>query len=247
MPTSPLPFVLFLLVIGPGLAWVRVRKQRSPPRSRSTLRELADLAAVSVVFHLPFLTAAIAVAGLAWKLNTRLLIVDQAAALRAQPFQVLVTVSVAMTVAIGASWVVAMLWFRSPKDQGEHRHRSDWFTLVDYDVDLPVTQTGGPIRDDGRSAIFIKAVLEDESVVQGLLGSFTDEPGTEGRRGMVLDYPVVSQPTDGDTSTTEVEFNKIVINENRIRWVASVPMSSQAKADYLGMLMNARLKGMGAS
>ncbi len=246
MPTSPLPFVLFLLVIGPGLAWVRVRERRSPPRSRSTLRELADLAVVSVVFHLPFLTAAIALSGLAWNLNTGLLIADQAVALRAQPVQVLVTVGVAMIVAIAAAWGVALRWFPSPEGQGEHRHRSDWFTLVDYDVDLPVTPAGGPTGDDGRPAIFIKAVLEDESVVEGLLGSFTDEPGTEGRRGVVLDYPVVSRPTEGDGSPTEVEFNKIVINESRIRWMASVPMSSTAKADYLDMLMAAREKRMGA-
>jgi hypothetical protein len=213
-----------------------VRERRLPSWNRSVLRETAELVIAGVLFDGVFITAAIVVSVRAFSLDGAGLLTDPGHAFARQPYLAASTIALGIILATLTSWLIASCKFtwKSGARNSRHFNRSTWVGLFELEannnkINNKIHPKGDDLPQDPSTLVLVE--LDDGSLVTGVVASFTDEPGVEGKRELVLLWP--SMESNSDESVNRViEFDRIAINEQHIRWLATYRQSIKGTQDY---------------
>ena len=225
-----------------------IRERRLPRWPRSVFRETAEVVTVSVVAG----TIGFAISLWFWdarsEFSARNLLVDSVAYYRSEPFLtigwLLTSAVLATAFAIAAAFVNLWVVHSAP---GTRRNLSVWYSTFFLAQRGTESNSFGLIITEDPGTLVV-CQLDDGTQMSGICIAYDDEPGQEGKRDMVLAAPMlICTPTDESQGRRAQlhEFNRVVLNEQHIRWWASKLLDSKAKRQYVNVVYQRReeLKG----
>nr|AXL05826.1 hypothetical protein [uncultured bacterium] len=235
MPTTLGQLFLFLALVSPGLAWIHARERRKAPWARTSLRELAELVVISVAFDVVFLSVGLAVAGLAFTLDIGEFLTRPGDSYTRHPLLLSCVAVISLASATVSAWLLATVRTRRTRAAGRHHQHTTWVRAFQHADEAVPSESGIVFAADRAGAgRLVLAELDSGDRVTGICAAFTDEPGLEGKRDLLLLCPSMESAQDSAQAGDIREFNLLVVNEAHIRWFATLDLSGEALEQYVG-------------
>lgn len=222
MPNSPISALFYLILLVPGIAYVKVTERHRASLKLSTFRETANIVFASVVSLFVVSVVAVAVSLVSPPFNGFLIDVfqDPVGFFERDP----ILLVVASLLGVSAASLLAMVfglqrvqeWFESAltTKTSIKNHWSGWIAAFE-DEDMK-----------GHHRL-VSVTLKDGSWIQGVLKSYSAIPDDTGDRALVL-YGFNKSSPKGSVEIEHLDDQFVVIQADQIAQLSVVPFDAPA-------------------
>lgn len=238
MPTTLGQVVVFLLLGLPGLMWLHVRERRLPRWTRSALREIAEFVTISAGTNGFGLGLSLWLWEALSSFSARSVLSDLTSYYRREPPLTLAWLGTGLLIATVLSIGLAYLTETEPQlKPGKRNNLPPWYFAITAETQDPPAGSDGLVEaDPSIPSTLIICYLDDGTQIAGLAGPYTDDPGLEGKRDIVLRAPTVGWPEGHSKPNTAIGTTNAVINEQHIRWLTTTKLTPDAARQYVAIV-----------
>lgn len=241
MPTTLSQVVIFFLLGLPGLTWLYVQERRLPRWSRSVLRETAEFVTVSAVANSIGLGLSLWLWESVSSFSARESLADFATYYRREPPLTLAWLGTGLVVATALSFAFAYRSKAAKPRPGARNNLPPWhFALSPHAPEASAGRDGLFEAYPHLPSTLVVCYLDDGTQIAGLAGPYTDDPGLEGKRDIVLLAPTVEWPEGYSKPNTAIGTSNAVINEQHIRWLTTTILTPEATREYVALVRSKR-------